>query len=62
MKAVTLETIYKKVLELQHDISTIKNELLNEPELRSEFIAKMRDIDLEESIMVGNFAKRYSLK
>ncbi len=61
MKDITLETIYKKVTHLQRDIVQIKKSLLEEPELREEFILRMRDIDLEQSIMVDDFGKRYGL-
>ena len=61
MKDITLETIYKKVTHLQRDIVQIKKSLLEEPELRAEFILRMKDIDLEQSIMVDNFGKRYGL-
>ncbi|MBI5633393.1 MAG: hypothetical protein HZA15_07950 [Nitrospirae bacterium] len=62
MKAITVETLYKKVLELQRDVVQIKKGLLEEPELRAEFIQRMRDIDLEKSVMVNDFGKRYGLK
>ena len=62
MKVITVETLYKKVVELQQDISLIKKSLLEEPELRSEFILRMKDIDHERSITVKDFGKRYGLK
>jgi hypothetical protein len=62
MKSVTLETIYKKVVDLQRDITQIKRGLLEEPELREDFILRMREIDLEKSIPVEDFGKRYGLK
>jgi len=62
MKNITLETIYKKVTDLQRDVDKIKKSLLEEPELREDFILRMRDIDLERSIMVEDFGKRYGLK
>jgi hypothetical protein len=62
MKAITVETLYKKVVEMQHDIVQIKKSLLEEPELRVEFIQRMQDIDLESSITVKDFGKRYGLK
>ncbi len=34
----------------------------DEPELRPEFIEKMRQIQKQKSIRVKNFAKRYGLK
>jgi hypothetical protein len=62
MKSVTLETIYKKVVNLQRDVAQIKRSLLEEPELREDFILRMREIDLEKSIPVEDFGKRYGLK
>lgn len=40
----------------------IKKSLMVEPELREEFILRMRDIDREKSIAVKDFGKRYGLK
>lgn len=62
MKNITLETIYRKVIDLQRDVNLIKKSLLEEPELREDFILRMRDIDQEQSIMVEDFGKRYGLK
>jgi hypothetical protein len=62
MKNITIETIYKKVVDLQHDVAQIKKSLLEESELREDFILRMRDIDLEKSIIVRDFGKRYGLK
>jgi len=62
MKGITLETIYKKVIDLQRDIGEIKKSLIEEPELRDDFILRMRDIDLDKSIVVEDFSKRYGLK
>ncbi len=62
MKSVTLETIYKKVVNLQRDVAQIKKSLMEEPELREDFILRMREIDLEQSIIVEDFGKRYGLK
>jgi hypothetical protein len=62
MKNITLETIYKKVTDLQHEVMQIKKSLLEEPELREDFILRMRDIDLERSIIVDDFEKKYGLK
>jgi hypothetical protein len=59
MKSVTLETIYKKVVNLQRDVTQIKKSLMEEPELRDDFILRIRDIDLEKSIIVEDFGKRY---
>ena len=62
MKGITLETIYKKVVDLQRDVGEIKKSLIEEPELRDNFILRMRDIDLDKSIPVEDFGKRYGLK
>ena len=62
MKSVTLETIYKKVVNLQRDVTQIKKNLMEEPELREDFILLMREIDFEKSITVEDFGKRYGLK
>ncbi len=62
MKQVTLKSLYEKVSTLQRDIGLIKKTLIEEPELREDFILRMQDIDLEKSVPVENFAKRYGLK
>ena len=62
MSTITVETLYKKVVEMQRDIVQIKKSLLEEPELRAEFIQSVKDIDLERSIIVKDFGKRYGLK
>ncbi|MFH1562924.1 MAG: hypothetical protein ABIF11_05850 [Nitrospirota bacterium] len=62
MNGITLEAIYKKVNNLERDVVQIKKSLLEEPELREDFILRMRDIDMEKSIMVDDFEKRYGLK
>ncbi|MFA4920351.1 MAG: hypothetical protein WC581_14070 [Thermodesulfovibrionales bacterium] len=62
MKNITLETIYNKVIDLQRDVNQIKKSLLEEPELREDFILRMKDIDQEKSLMVDDFGKRYGLK
>lgn len=62
MEKITLETIYKKVIDLQCDVAQIKESLIEEPDLRDEFILRMKDIDLEKTITVKDFGKRYGLK
>ena len=62
MKGITLESIYKKVVDLQRDVGEIKKTLMEEPELREDFILRMRDIELEKSIIVEDFGERYGLK
>lgn len=62
MKPVTLKALYEKVSNLQRDIALIKKTLFEEPELREDFLLRMRNIDLEKSIPVEDFGKRYGLK
>jgi len=62
MKQITLKALYEKVTNLQRDITQIKRTLIEEPDLREDFILRMRDIDFEKSIPVENFGKRYGLK
>ncbi|MDP3012618.1 MAG: hypothetical protein Q8M92_00145 [Candidatus Subteraquimicrobiales bacterium] len=62
MEKATIETLYKKVIQIQRDVNQIKKRFLEEPALRDDFIERMKDIDLEPSIMVPDFAKRYGLK
>ena len=62
MKQITLKALYEKVTNLQRDVTQIKRTLIEEPELREDFILRMRDIDLQKSIPVGDFGKRYGLK
>ena len=62
MKSITLETIYKKVIRLQRDVDEIKKVLIEEPELRDEFIVKMKDIDNEKSVVIKDFRNRYGIK
>jgi hypothetical protein len=50
------------VVDLQRDVGEIKKSLMEEPELRDDFILRMRDIDIEKSIIVEDFGKRYGLK
>lgn len=59
---ITLENIYKMVVDLQRDVALIKKSLIEEPELRDDFISRMRDIDLEKAMIVEDFSKRYGLK
>jgi hypothetical protein len=62
MRQVTLKALYDKVSNLERDIALIKKTLIEEPELREDFIRRMRSLDLEKSIPVEDFAKRYGLK
>ena len=62
MKQITLKALYEKVTDLQRDIAQIKKTLIEEPELREDFILRMRKIDLEKAIPVEDFGKRYGLK
>ena len=47
MKTVTLDTIYKEIVTLKHDVAKIKKNLYEEPELREEYVTRLRDIDQE---------------
>ena len=49
MKQVPLKVLYKKVTDLQRDVAQIKKTLIEEPDLRDDFILRMRKIDLEKS-------------
>ena len=59
---ISIEQIYKMVAALQRDVALIKKYLIEEPELRDDFVLRMRDIDLEKAIIVEDFGKRYGLK
>ena len=59
---ITLENIYKMLVDLQQDVALIKKGFIYEPELRDDFISRMRDIDFEKAILVEDFGKRYGLK
>ena len=59
---ITLEKIYKMLVGLQRDLSSIKKTFMEEPDLRDDFVARMRDIDLEKAIPVEDFVKRYGLE
>jgi len=62
VKHVTLRDLYEKVTGLQRDIALIKKTLIEEPDLREDFILRMQSIDLENSIPVEDFGKRYGLR
>lgn len=61
-KEISLENIYKILVELQRDVALMKKSFIDEPELRDDFVLRMRDIDLEKSIPVEDFGERYGLK
>ena len=61
-KDINLEQIYKMISALQRDVDLIKKCIIEEPELRADFIERMKDIDAEESIIVDDFGKRYDFK
>ena len=42
-------------------IPDIAYNIMEELDLRNDFIMRMKDIDLEESIMVEDFGERYGL-
>jgi len=50
------------VVDLKRDMTIIKKGLTAEPELRDEFILRMRDIEPGQTIMVKDFCERYGLK
>ena len=50
-KGEAIELVVKRYIESE-----------DEPELRPEFIKKIRQIEKQKSIKVTNFAKRYGLK
>jgi len=56
-KDINLEQIYKMISELQRDVALIKKCLIEEPELRADFVEKMKDIDDEESIIMTTFTR-----
>jgi hypothetical protein len=58
---ITLETIYKKIVAIEHDINNIKKLLVEEPELRETFVKRIKRIDSEQSVMVKDFRERYGL-
>jgi hypothetical protein len=59
---ITLETIYKKIVALERDVNTIKKNLIDGPKLRDDYIMRIRNIDLEETIVIKDFGERYGLK
>jgi len=61
-KDITIEKVYEMVVDLKHDMDFIKKKLMEEPDLSDEFISRMKDIDLEETVMVKDFRERYGLK
>jgi len=61
-KEITIEKIYEIVVDLQRDLAFIKKNIIDEPDLRDEFIMRMRDIDLEDAVQVKDFSERYGLK
>jgi len=61
-KNITIEKVYKMVVDLQRDMALMKKSIMEEPDLRDEFISRMKDIDLEKTVMVKDFSERYGLK
>ena len=59
---ISIDQIYKMVADLQRDVALIKKYLIEEPELRDDFVLRMRDIEDEKAIKVEDFGKRYGLK
>jgi len=68
METVTINNVYALLQEINHRLSTIETEVqeLREsgPELRPEFIEKMKKRANEPTVKIGtleNFRKRYNL-
>ncbi len=61
-KNITIEKVYEMVVNLQHEMDFIKKKFMEEPDLRDEFILWMKDIDIEKTVKVKDFRKRYGLK
>jgi len=61
-KDITIENIYKMIVDLQQEMALMKKSLMEEPDLRDEFISRIRDIELEKTVMVKDFSERYGLK
>lgn len=61
-KNITIEKVYKMAVDLQRDMALMKKSIMEEPDLRDEFISRMKDIDLEKTVMVKDFSERYVLK
>jgi hypothetical protein len=59
---ITLERIYEKMVSIEQDINRIKKMLLEEPELREDFIRRINKIDSEKKVMVKDFGEHYRLK
>jgi hypothetical protein len=55
---ITLENIYKMVVDLKRDVALIKKSFMEEPELRDEFISRMRDIDIEKAISLRSLRRK----
>jgi len=58
---INLDQIYEMIAALQRDVALIKKCLIEEPELRADFVERMKAIDAEEAIIVEDFSKRYGL-
>lgn len=59
---ITMKTIYEKVLSIEQDLNKIKKILLEEPELREDFIRRINKIDSEQMVMVKDFGEHYGLR
>jgi len=62
MRQVTLKTLYDKVGNLERNVALIKKTLIEEPELHENFIRRIRRLDIEKSIPIQDFSKRYGLR
>jgi len=59
---ITMKTIYEKVLSIEQDLNKIKKILLEEPELREDFIRRINKIDSEQMVIVKDFGEHYGLR
>ncbi|MDZ7724278.1 MAG: hypothetical protein U5R06_16100 [candidate division KSB1 bacterium] len=60
-KDITIEKVYEMVVDLKRDMNFIKKKFVQEPDFCDEFILRMKDIDLEETVMVNDFCETYRL-
>lgn len=61
MTKPTLQVIYQQLTQLQKEVHTIKQMVMDEPMVRSEVIARVQNLASEKSITVKSFRKRYGI-
>ena len=59
---VTLHTLHQHMLRLEQQVRAMQETLLQEPELRSEFIVRMEAISQERSLSIPSFRAHYHLE